>query len=139
MNLIHILVPPGVVISCLALLVLIMYCCDGRRLRRVHVHTVNPVLPLYGTPGSPGTARARVEVETRTCDPLPPLELESCAICLEEMTPVYKGKGSTLTRANCGHYYHRVCLQTWINTFGTLCPTCPLCKRPTFHLENYAN
>ena len=49
--------------------------------------------------------------------------VNECAICIEEITK--KQKSVTL---NCGHTYHKKCLQPWVKTQTSryMNPSCPL-------------
>ena len=46
---------------------------------------------------------------------------ECCAICLEEF-----GKDEQLKRLECGHHFHKACLDSWL---GSGSQNCPLCRR----------
>ena len=49
---------------------------------------------------------------------------DTCSICYEEMT---LGCKKTKCLENCGHNFHKKCLQNWINQDKA---TCPLCRTP---------
>ncbi|KAM7272098.1 hypothetical protein ACFE04_031312 [Oxalis oulophora] len=48
-------------------------------------------------------------------------ELE-CSVCLAEFKPK-----SEINRLSCGHMFHNVCLEKWLNYWNV---TCPLCRTP---------
>lgn len=72
----------------------------------------------------------------------PTLELQdtTCSVCLDEMNIQYRGKGDTITRANCGHSYHKSCMYGWFRAQirdGATEIDCPLCRTQTTTLDNY--
>lgn len=50
-----------------------------------------------------------------------------CSICLEDIT----SKGLDKKELNCGHNYHKQCVDEWLQTNKT----CPLCRTPV--IVNY--
>jgi hypothetical protein len=50
---------------------------------------------------------------------------ECCATCLEEF-----GKDEQLQRLECGHHFHKACLDSWL---GSGSQNCPLCRRAVRH------
>lgn len=46
---------------------------------------------------------------------------EPCPICMSKL-----GDGEVVISLQCGHYYHRSCIQTWLE----ISRTCPMCKAP---------
>lgn len=45
-----------------------------------------------------------------------------CPVCLSEFEPK-----SEINRLSCGHLFHKVCLEKWLNYLKV---TCPLCRTP---------
>jgi hypothetical protein len=52
--------------------------------------------------------------------------LETCAICLEN-----KKFKKTFIELNCGHKFHKNCLETWFKT----AVSCPLCRKDCLDLD----
>lgn len=51
--------------------------------------------------------------------------VECCTICLGEFSEDKQENGyCSFTKTKCGHFFHTLCLRTWIRTFKTTCPTC---------------
>lgn len=49
----------------------------------------------------------------------PPEKLETCAICLEDPQ-----QGDTVRVLQCGHSFHRECIDRWLNKENKACPVC---------------
>ncbi|KAI3880937.1 hypothetical protein MKX03_020003 [Papaver bracteatum] len=45
-----------------------------------------------------------------------------CLVCLNQFEPK-----SEINRLSCGHVYHKVCLEKWLDYWNI---TCPLCRTP---------
>lgn len=45
-----------------------------------------------------------------------------CSVCLTRFKPE-----SEINRLSCGHLFHKVCLEQWLNYWNV---TCPLCRTP---------
>ena len=45
-----------------------------------------------------------------------------CAVCLTRFEP-----DSEINRLPCGHFFHKSCLEKWLDYWNT---TCPLCRTP---------
>ncbi|KAM7265762.1 hypothetical protein ACFE04_003445 [Oxalis oulophora] len=45
-----------------------------------------------------------------------------CSVCLTQFEPE-----SEINRLSCGHLFHKVCLEKWLNYWNI---TCPLCRTP---------
>ncbi|KZV20939.1 hypothetical protein F511_08853 [Dorcoceras hygrometricum] len=44
---------------------------------------------------------------------------QECSICLTELEPTSK-----VNRLSCGHIFHKLCLEKWLNFWNTTCPLC---------------
>lgn len=49
-------------------------------------------------------------------------EDRDCSVCLTEFTPE-----SEISKLSCGHIFHRLCLEKWLDYWKI---TCPLCRKP---------
>lgn len=49
----------------------------------------------------------------------------SCAVCLMDLT-----RGEDVCRTQCGHDFHRDCLEEWVLSRRARTPDCPLCREP---------
>ncbi|KAF5726530.1 putative RING/U-box superfamily protein [Tripterygium wilfordii] len=45
-----------------------------------------------------------------------------CSVCLNQFDPE-----SEINRLSCGHFFHKVCLERWLNYSNI---TCPMCRTP---------
>ncbi|KAJ8899414.1 hypothetical protein K2173_018388 [Erythroxylum novogranatense] len=51
-----------------------------------------------------------------------------CSVCLTQFQPE-----SEINRLSCGHLFHRVCLEKWLDYWNI---TCPLCRTPLIPEED---
>ncbi|MED6213578.1 hypothetical protein PIB30_094776 [Stylosanthes scabra] len=51
-----------------------------------------------------------------------------CCVCLSEFEPE-----SEINRLPCGHLFHKVCLEKWLDYWNI---TCPLCRNPLMPEDN---
>lgn len=65
----------------------------------------------------------------------------SCCVCLDDMKAIYISKGDTLTRANCGHIFHKSCIYAWLySQSGRVdAANCPFCRTEVSTLDHYRN
>jgi hypothetical protein len=65
----------------------------------------------------------------------------SCCVCLDDMKGIYISKGDTITRANCGHIFHKSCIYEWLYTqSGRVdAANCPFCRTEVSTLDHYRN
>ncbi|XP_057437080.1 probable E3 ubiquitin-protein ligase XERICO [Lotus japonicus] len=49
-------------------------------------------------------------------------EHDDCSVCLAQFEP-----DSEINRLSCGHLFHKVCLEKWLDYWNI---TCPLCRTP---------
>ncbi|KAK3405136.1 probable E3 ubiquitin-protein ligase XERICO [Eucalyptus grandis] len=49
-------------------------------------------------------------------------EDRDCSVCLSEFMPE-----SEISKLSCGHIFHRLCLEKWLDYWKI---TCPLCRKP---------
>lgn len=50
---------------------------------------------------------------------------QECSICLSEFEP-----NAEVNHLTCGHVFHSVCLEKWLNYWNTTCPLCRNCMMP---------
>ena len=50
-----------------------------------------------------------------------------CSVCLSQFEPE-----SEINHLSCGHLFHKVCLEKWLDYWNI---TCPLCRTPLMHEE----
>jgi len=83
-------------------------------------------------------ARERPRVAQKVCKapkrevlllPVTPQEAQSepgdCPICLQSFAECGKGKQDPCVRLQCGHMYHKFCINKWL---ARGCSSCPLCR-----------
>ena len=56
-------------------------------------------------------------------------EMEECSICFEEMWKMKRAKARP-----CGHIFHKVCLERWVNHQDY---TCPICRADIYYVQSY--
>ncbi|XP_021890014.1 probable E3 ubiquitin-protein ligase XERICO [Carica papaya] len=56
---------------------------------------------------------------------------DDCAVCLTEFEP-----DSEINRLGCGHLFHKVCLEKWLDYWNI---TCPLCRTPVMPEEEVSS
>ncbi|KAG6570965.1 putative E3 ubiquitin-protein ligase XERICO, partial [Cucurbita argyrosperma subsp. sororia] len=54
-----------------------------------------------------------------------------CSVCLTQFAP-----DSEINHLSCGHLFHRVCLEKWLDYWNL---TCPLCRTPFMPEEDTAS
>lgn len=57
----------------------------------------------------------------RMCDCL----TQECSICLSEFEP-----NAEVNHLSCGHVFHKLCLEKWLNYWNITCPLCRNCMMP---------
>lgn len=50
---------------------------------------------------------------------------QECSICLTEFEP-----NAEVNHLTCGHVFHNLCLEKWLNYWNTTCPLCRNCMMP---------
>lgn len=48
-----------------------------------------------------------------------------CSICLSDFEP-----NAEVNHLTCGHVFHNLCLEKWLNYWNTTCPLCRNCMMP---------
>ncbi|KAL5581681.1 hypothetical protein UlMin_014123 [Ulmus minor] len=54
-----------------------------------------------------------------------------CSVCLSQFEPE-----SEINHLSCGHLFHKVCLEKWLDYWNI---TCPLCRTPLLSEEDTSN
>ncbi|KAL8511358.1 hypothetical protein ACS0TY_017958 [Phlomoides rotata] len=70
------------------------------------------------TPSESYVEEFRSQIPAMRFDSLTILDSE-CSICLSEFEP-----DSEVNHLSCGHVFHNMCLEKWLNFWNTTCPLC---------------